>query len=47
MKKNIAGLDLPIDEPDAAHWTAEFDSHRSPQMLADDLLHHFYKRKLV
>ena len=44
---NVAGLDLPIDEPDAADWVVEFDSHRSPQMLADDLLHHFYKRKLV
>jgi hypothetical protein len=41
MEKNIAGLDLPIDEPDAADWVVEFDSHRSPQILADDLLHHF------
>jgi len=44
---NVAGLDLSIDEPDAADWVAEFDPHRSIQMLADDLLHHFYKRKLV
>jgi len=47
MEKNIVGLDLPIDEPDAADWVAEFDSHRSPHRLADDLLHQFNKRKLV
>ena len=47
MEKNIVGLDLPIDEPDAANGVAEFDSHRSPHRLADDLLHQFNKRKLV
>ena len=45
MEKNIAGLDLPIDEPDAADWVVEFDSLRSLQTISNDLLQHFYKRK--
>jgi adenylylsulfate kinase len=44
---NVAGLDLSIDEPDAADWVVEFDPHRSLQTLTDNLLHHFFKRKLV
>jgi adenylylsulfate kinase len=44
---NVAGLDLPIDEPDAADWVVEFDPDRSIQTLTDNLLHHFLKRKLV
>lgn len=44
---NVAGLDLSIDEPGAADWVVEFDPHRPLSMLTDDLLHHFYKRKLV
>jgi len=44
---NVAGLDLSIDEPDAADWVVEFDPHRSLETLTDNVLHHFLKRKLV
>lgn len=44
---NVAGLDLAIDEPDAADWVVEFDPHRSIQTLTDNVLHYFLKRKLV
>jgi adenylylsulfate kinase len=36
--KNVAGLDLAIDEPEAADWIVEFQSDRSVNDLADDLL---------
>jgi adenylylsulfate kinase-like enzyme len=35
---NVAGLDLPIDEPEAADWIVEFDPERPVAVLADDLL---------
>jgi len=35
---NVAGLDLPMDEPQAADWLVEFDPLRSRHDLADDLL---------
>lgn len=35
---HVAGLDLPIDEPEAADWVAEFDSKHSPATLADELI---------
>jgi adenylylsulfate kinase-like enzyme len=35
---HVAGLDLPIDEPEAADWTVEFDPERSVTMLTEDLL---------
>lgn len=44
---NVAGLDLSIDEPQAPDWEVEFDPQRSMQTLTNDLLHRFYKRKLV
>ncbi|WP_454863081.1 adenylyl-sulfate kinase [Pseudomonas hormoni] len=44
---NVAGLDLSIDEPDAADWVVEFDPHRSIQTLTENMLHYFLKRKLV
>lgn len=34
----VAGLDLPIDEPEAADWVAEFEPGRSVAALADELL---------
>lgn len=36
--KNVAGLDLAIDEPEAADWIVEFQSDRLVTELADDLL---------
>lgn len=44
---NVAGLDLPVDEPSAPHWVAEFAPQRTAQALTDDLLQRFYKRKLA
>lgn len=34
----VAGLDLPIDEPEAADWIVEFDPERSVTVLTEDLL---------
>lgn len=44
---NVAGLDLSVDEPDAADWLVAFDPDRSVHAISDDLLRHFYERKLV
>lgn len=44
---NVAGLDLAIDEPQAADWVAEFDPLRSGQHLADELFNKIYTRNLV
>lgn len=35
---HVAGLDLPIDEPEAADWTVEFDPGRPVAVLAENLL---------
>jgi adenylylsulfate kinase len=35
---HVAGLDLSIDEPEAANWVAEFEPGRSVAALADELL---------
>ncbi|MGF6090698.1 adenylyl-sulfate kinase [Pseudomonas sp. 18173] len=44
---NVAGLDLLIDEPDAADWVVEFEAHRCVQILTDNLLDRFYKRNFI
>jgi adenylylsulfate kinase-like enzyme len=44
---NVAGLDLIIDEPEAADFVVEFDPDRSVIMLADDLLNRFNDRKIL
>jgi adenylylsulfate kinase-like enzyme len=36
--RNVAGLDLAIDEPEAADWTVEFSQDLTPEFLATDLL---------
>ncbi|KAB0494680.1 adenylyl-sulfate kinase [Pseudomonas vancouverensis] len=41
---NVAGLDLPIDEPIAPDWAVAFDPERSVQALTEELLEQFYKR---
>ncbi|MFJ2321800.1 MULTISPECIES: adenylyl-sulfate kinase [unclassified Pseudomonas] len=41
---NVAGLDLTIDEPQAADWLVEFDPQRSRQTLAEDLINKIYGR---
>lgn len=35
---DVAGLDLPIDEPEAADWIVEFMPGRSVEVLADELM---------
>ncbi|MEK9572619.1 MAG: adenylyl-sulfate kinase [Paracoccaceae bacterium] len=42
---HVAGLDLPIDEPEAADWVAKFDPGCSPKNLADEILTNFKNGK--
>lgn len=35
---NVAGLDLPVDEPGEAHWVAEFTPGQTIEVLADNLM---------
>ncbi len=36
--QNVAGLDLPVDEPDAADWIIEFEPGRAVAVLAENVL---------
>ena len=40
---NVAGLDLPIDEPDAADWVVEFDPSQSVDAVAQELMNQLEK----
>lgn len=40
---NVAGLDLPIDEPESADWVLEFDPSKSVDAVAEDLMKHLKK----
>lgn len=40
---HVAGLDLPIDEPEAADWTVEFLPERPVAVLAENLLNRLMK----
>lgn len=42
---NVAGLDLPIDEPEAADWVHEFASEQTVPVLADNLIKILKTRK--
>jgi adenylylsulfate kinase-like enzyme len=42
---NVAGLDLPIDEPAAADWVHEFASEQTAPVLADNLIKILKTRK--
>jgi adenylylsulfate kinase len=42
---NVAGLDLPFDEPEAADWVAEFASGQTTAVLADKLMKNLRTRK--
>jgi adenylylsulfate kinase len=44
---HVAGLDLSIDEPEAADWVVEFVPEQSVAMLAEDLLNRVNGRKVV
>ena len=43
---HVAGLDLPIDEPDAADWVVDFEPNRSATELAEDLFNRLNEREL-
>jgi len=42
---HVAGLDLPIDEPEVPDWVAEFDSGQTVTVLADNLMTNLKQRK--
>lgn len=44
---DVAGLDLPIDEPEEANWMAEFTPGRTVEKLADELLNQLTEKKPV
>ncbi len=44
---NVAGLDLPIDEPDAADWVVEFEPESSVALLAQDLINKLKERNPI
>lgn len=44
---NVAGLDLPVDEPEAPDWTAHFMPERGVEVLADELINFFETRTQV
>ncbi len=41
---DVAGLDLSIDEPEAADWVMEFEPERTVAVLAEDLLKRMKER---
>ncbi|PPC89394.1 MAG: adenylyl-sulfate kinase [Methylobacter sp.] len=44
LLKNVAGLDIAVDEPEAADWMIEFEQNQSPQHLVDELLKHLHAK---
>jgi len=42
---DVAGLDLQVDEPEAADWVVEFDPNRSIATIADELMNRVMERK--
>jgi|SRR5271163_4198936 len=44
---NIAGLDLPIDEPEAADWILEFLPGRTVDAMANELMKQLMKRRFT
>lgn len=44
---NVAGLDLPIDEPEAADWTVEFEQLCPVALRAEDLINRLKGRSVV
>jgi len=43
--KNVAGLDLPVDEPQTPDWVVEFSPDRSVEATVDELMSVLKKRK--
>ena len=44
VQTSVAGLDLPIDEPEKADWVVDFDPVRSPNSIASELLNKLTNR---
>ena len=44
---HVAGLDLAIDEPEAADWVVEFETGRQVVALTNDLINRLTERKLA
>jgi cytidine diphosphoramidate kinase len=44
---NVAGLDLPVDEPKKADWVAEFQVDQTVTLLANDLMATLKNRELI
>jgi adenylylsulfate kinase-like enzyme len=44
---HVAGLDVPIDEPEAADWVVDFEPGRSVATLAEDFINILNGRKIV
>lgn len=44
---NVAGLDLPVDEPQAADWVVEFEPGRPVAGVAEELLMRLKERNLA
>jgi len=44
---NVAGLDLPVDEPQAADWVVEFEPGRHVTAVTEELLIRLNERNLV
>lgn len=44
---DVAGLDLPIDEPEAADWVVEFDPSRHVKVVAEDLMKQLNKENVA
>jgi adenylylsulfate kinase len=43
--KNVAGLDLPVDEPQTPDWVVEFDPHRSIEVTVNELMRVMKEKK--
>lgn len=44
---HVAGLDLPVDEPEAADLVQEFSPDRPVAALADELMNHLMEKRLL
>jgi cytidine diphosphoramidate kinase len=42
---DVAGLDLPINEPESADWVLEFDPSKSVAAVAEDFMKHLKREK--
>lgn len=40
---DVAGLDLPIDEPDMADWVVEYEPSQTVEVVAKELINHLKK----